>query len=174
MRVKNFFHASHRRIAPNTPLRCTAFGSARATTKLLPTSLHTITTPPSTFLDQPLEKDWNLPLSRAYSSNTISFPSMGDEGVALQGTYFVLYYIYHCSQNSSRCFLNPSSLEDINTMSSAYFSRSMDLFHNVPILFFASSGSNPLMNRLKRRRLRLQPRLMHSNFTTELVCDFTI
>ena len=36
-----------------TPL-CTAIGTASATTKLLPTALHTMSTPPSTFLDPPL------------------------------------------------------------------------------------------------------------------------
>ena len=33
---------------------CTAFRSASPNTKLLPTALHSISTPPSTFLDPPL------------------------------------------------------------------------------------------------------------------------
>jgi len=52
-----------------------------------------------------------------------------------------------------------TALPDLKaSMPSAYISRSMGLFPNVvPVLFFTSSDSNPLMNRLKMRGLKLQP-----------------
>ena len=50
---KNFFHTSH---GQNATIHFYALpeSSSRATTKLLPTGMHTMSTPPSTFLDPPL------------------------------------------------------------------------------------------------------------------------
>jgi len=54
MKVKKNFPRFARTDRRYVPL-CTAFRSASPNTKLLPTAVHSITTPPSTFLDPPLK-----------------------------------------------------------------------------------------------------------------------
>ena len=55
-KAQRWYESQSRRLnngGENLPL-CTAFRSASPNTKLLPTALHSISTPPSTFLDPPL------------------------------------------------------------------------------------------------------------------------
>ena len=102
--------------------------------------------------------------------------SRGDSNLSFYPKAHTLFTtVYRIPPVILRSFLNPSSLGDVNTMSSAYLRKSMGLFQSlVPILFFASSVSSPLMNRVKRRGLRLQPCLTPISQCMELVCDLMI